>query len=271
VADAKYKRIADDLRQQITSGELKPGSQLPTEPNLAEAKHASRSTIRQAINVLSNEGLVETRQGIGTYVAERPTRLTVLLSREEDWRAGEPADAALRPTGELASRPVTTKFQAERATASADVAGELNLQVDSLVMVRRSFRYLEKRPWSLVVSYYPMDIAKDTELEQAAQTAESASQVLARHGHQPVGYRHDIYARMPDALEIDFFELSTASPVTVVSRTAFDAGGPVRLTRYVYRADRLRLRHEMGSIPPGNTADQLPGPATAGQGTADAR
>jgi len=35
----------------------------------------------------------------------------------------------------------------------------------------------------------------------------------------------------------------------VVSRTAYDTARPVRLTQYVYRADRIRLRHEMGSVP----------------------
>jgi GntR family transcriptional regulator len=258
VADPKYKRIAEHLREQITAGQLRPGSQLPTEPNLAETHDASRSTIRLAIGLLSNEGLVETRQGIGTYVAEPPTRLTVMLSREENWRAGEPGDAALRPTGELADRPVTARFQAERATASADVAEALDVSAGSPVMVRRSYRHLEKAPWSLVVSYYPMDIARGTELEQAGETESSASLVLADHGHEPVGYRHEIYARMPDAIETAFFELSTASPVTVVSRTAFDVSGPIRLTRYVYRADRLRLRHEMGTIPASDTTDQPP-------------
>jgi DNA-binding transcriptional MocR family regulator len=138
VADPKYKRIADDLRDQIIEGALKPGSQLPTELNLASASGASRNTIRLAIGLLSNHGLVETRHGIGTFVAQPPARLTVLLSREEDWRAGEPADAALRPTGELASRPTTAKFQAEKATASTDVADELSLPAGSAVMLRRS-------------------------------------------------------------------------------------------------------------------------------------
>jgi len=73
--------------------------------------------------------------------------------------------------------------------------------------------------------------------------------VLAEHGHQPAGYRDEIYARMPDATEAAFFQLASPVPVTVVSRTTFDTDQPIRLTRYVYRADRLRLRHEMGSIP----------------------
>ena len=249
MADAKYKQIAADLREQITIGTLRPGSQLPTEPKLAAAHGASRSTVRLAIGLLIQQGLVETRQGVGTYVTEPATPLTVVLSEEEDWRAGEHADAALQPTGEPASRPVTAKFQAETANANAKVAAALNVPDGTPIVLRRTHRYLGKEPWSLVVSYYPLDIVKGTALEQAGPSAKSASLVLAEHGHQPVGYRDDIYARMPDAIETAFFRLSSPVPVTIVSRTAYDASQPVRLTRYVYRADRVRLRHQMGSIP----------------------
>jgi GntR family transcriptional regulator len=249
VADAKYRQIADDLRDQITTGTLPPGSQLPTEPKLAAAHGASRSTVRLAIGLLIQQGLVETRQGVGTYVTEPVTPLTVVLSREEDWRAGETADAALQPTGAPASRPRTAKFQAETTSADAEAAAALNVAEGTPVLLRRTQRYLGKEPWSLVVSCYPMDIVKGTALEQAAPSAKSASLVLAEHGHQPAGYRDEIYARMPSATETAFFQLSSPVPVTVVSRTTYDSSQPIRLTRYVYRADRLRLRHEMGSLP----------------------
>ena len=248
MAGAKYKQIADDLRDQITAGILPPGGQLPTEPRLADAYGASRSTVRLAIGLLIQQGLVETRQGMGTYVTEPATPITVLLSREEDWRIDEPVDAALPPTDERANRQTAGKFQAETTSANAEVAVALGVAEGTPVVLRRTQRYLGAEPWSLVVSYYPMDIVQGTALEHAGRI-ESAGLVLAEHGHQPIGYRDDIYARMPDAIETAFFRLSSVVPVTVVSRTTYDDSQPVQLTRYVYRADRLRLRHEMGSIP----------------------
>ena len=248
MAGAKYRQIAEDLREQITTGILSPGSQLPTEPQLAAAYDASRSTVRLAIGLLIQQGLVETRQGLGTYVTEPATPITVLLSREEDWQAGEHVNAALPPADERAKQR-TARLQAETTSANAEVAAALDVAEGTLIVLRRTHRYLGTEPWSLVVSYYPVDVVKGTELEQAGPTAKSAGLLLAQHGHQPVGYRDDIYARMPDAIESAFFRLSSVVPVTVVSRTAYDATRPVQLTRYVYRADRLRLRHEMGSIP----------------------
>jgi GntR family transcriptional regulator len=251
VAGAKYRRIADNLRKQISSGTLRPGEQLPTEPQLADAFDASRSTVRLAIGVLTTNGLVETRQGMGTFVRQPAAPLTVLLTREEDWQAGEHTDAALRPTGEHSDIPVTVRFLAETTGASAEIAAALHVAEGARVVVRRSHLYLDQAPWSLVASYYPMDIASGTPLEQAGQMEQSAGLVLAELGHRPAGYRDDIYARMPDPTEAEFFQLGSVVPLTVVSRIAYDTSRPVRLTMYVYRADQVRLRHELGSIPHG--------------------
>ena len=49
MADPLYRRIADDLRSQIETGQLEPGSQLPPEKKLGELFQASRNTIRDAI------------------------------------------------------------------------------------------------------------------------------------------------------------------------------------------------------------------------------
>ena len=249
MAGTKYRQIAEILREQISSGMLRPGDQLPTEPQLATAYGASRSTIRLAIGMLISRGLIETRQGMGTFVRQPAAPRTVVLTREEDWEVGEHTDAALQPTGELTSRPVMARFLAEAANASGEAAAALDVPEGARVLVRRSHLHLDQEPWSLVASYYPMDIAGGTPLEQAGQMEKSASLVLAELGHRPAGYRDDVYARMPDSIETEFFRLADVVPVTVVSRTAYDASRPVRLTLYVYRADQVRLRHEMGSIP----------------------
>ena len=251
MAGVKYRQIADNLREQINAGTLRPGDQLPTEPQLATTYGASRSTIRLAVGMLTTNGLVETRQGMGTFVRQPAAPVTVVLTREENWRAGEHSDAALQPAGDHIHRPMTARFLAETANASAEVAAALNIAEGAQVVVRRSHLHLDREPWSLVASYYPMDIADGTPLEQAGPITESASLVLAELGHRPVGYRDDVYARMPDPTEAEFFQLATGIPLTVVSRTVYDASRPIRLTRYVYRADQVRLRHEMGNIPQG--------------------
>lgn len=68
-------RIAAQFAAEINEGRLSPGDKLPTEHVLAKTLGVSRSVIREAIAQLRNEGLVETRQGVGAFVSERPARL----------------------------------------------------------------------------------------------------------------------------------------------------------------------------------------------------
>jgi DNA-binding transcriptional MocR family regulator len=88
VADPLYRRIADDLRAQIETGQLEPGSQLPPEEKLGEAFDASRNAIRDAIKFLINLGLVETRAGQGTFVVDPSDPLVTTLTTHEPGLGG---------------------------------------------------------------------------------------------------------------------------------------------------------------------------------------
>jgi GntR family transcriptional regulator len=64
-----YRRIVDDIRQQIASGALAPGDVLPSEAELREMYGVSNTVVRNAVLILKAERLVEGRQGSGVYVA----------------------------------------------------------------------------------------------------------------------------------------------------------------------------------------------------------
>jgi DNA-binding GntR family transcriptional regulator len=66
---AHYRRIAASLRRRIASGEFAPGTRLPSERELAETASVSRTTVVAAYNLLRADSLVETRRGLGSWVA----------------------------------------------------------------------------------------------------------------------------------------------------------------------------------------------------------
>jgi GntR family transcriptional repressor for pyruvate dehydrogenase complex len=66
------ERVVATVRGQILSGDFQPGQKLPTEGQLTEAFGVSRTVVREAIATLVADGLVETRQGAGVFVRERP-------------------------------------------------------------------------------------------------------------------------------------------------------------------------------------------------------
>ncbi len=67
-----YEQIVRQIQSAIREKELSEGDRLPTERELSETFGVSRSVVREAIKVLSTQGLVEARQGSGLYVLNRP-------------------------------------------------------------------------------------------------------------------------------------------------------------------------------------------------------
>lgn len=70
-----YVRAAEDLRDRILNGEFAPGTAIPSEPRLVDRYGISRTSIRNAVRQLRDWGLVEARQGAGTYVLARAEAL----------------------------------------------------------------------------------------------------------------------------------------------------------------------------------------------------
>lgn len=69
----KMLRVVTAIEAQIARGDLAPGAQLPTISELAEQHNVSVATIKQALAVLRHYGRIVTRQGVGSFVADRPT------------------------------------------------------------------------------------------------------------------------------------------------------------------------------------------------------
>jgi len=84
------EKIVAQLREMIDQGQLKPGDRLPPERHLAEMFAVSRTTVREGIKALAESGVLESRQGAGTFVSEiDPSKVSVIdsvLSGDHDMR-----------------------------------------------------------------------------------------------------------------------------------------------------------------------------------------
>jgi len=67
-----YVRVADDIAARIASGELSAGTRLRAERDLATHYGVSYGTVRRAMQVLREQGLIVTIHGRGTFVSDRP-------------------------------------------------------------------------------------------------------------------------------------------------------------------------------------------------------
>ena len=250
--EVMYRRIADDLRGKIESGEFEPGAQLPNETELGKEYRASRNTIRDAIKMLITLGLVETRAGQGTFVLTQPDPFVSTLTG--DPKTGETNVFILQ--AQLEGRePSFLEPTVEMQRADQSLATALNIPEGADVVSRHYRRSIDGTPWSLQTSFYPMTLVEKGayRLIQRDDIEEGAVAYITQAcGIKQASYRDTIAVRAPDENEIGFFKLPPDGRISVfeISRIAFDEhGDPIRLTLTVYPADRNRFVVNVGDVP----------------------
>ena len=257
------RRIAENLRQEIESGNLGHGTQLPTELELRDQYDASRNTVRDAVKWLISRGLVETRPGQGTFVVDKIDPFITILTGapEEGDTVSYLSQVALHRRKPKASLP-----RVEVQLAADVVASELKLTEGSSVVSRHQKRFIDDTPWSLQTSFYPMSLVEQgaAGLIQAADIQQGVVSYLEEElGIKQAGWNEKITVRAPDATETAFFKLPDDGRVAVfeIHRTSFEeSGAPLRLTVTAYPTDRNQFVMSVGEVP----ADAAsPPPATA--------
>jgi GntR family transcriptional regulator len=271
-----YLQIADDLRMRIELGAalppesdhltavdldgqlpraLRPGDQLPTEVRLSEAYSASRNTVRDAIKQLTGSGLVETRQGQGTFVLRRieiDPFVTVLSTDPLAPRGAEGATYLSDVNSNHRHARVSVP-KVEIQVPPVEVGRRLRVAETAQVVSRHQQRYVDNIPWSLQTSFYPMEFITRgaTRLLLAEDIVEGTVVYIGKVlDIKQVGYRDWITARSPDATEQAFFGLAHDAAVFEIFRTAFDdAGTPLRVTVTVFPTDRNQFIINVGKVP----------------------
>jgi GntR family transcriptional regulator len=256
VPEPLYRRIAQDLRRRIESAEMAPGSQLPTELELRDNYGASRNTVREAVKWLIMRGLVETRPGQGTFVVEKIDPFVTTLSADPETGLGSGEGLSyLSEVRAVGREPEASVSRVEIHQASGLVVAELRVDEGTAVVSRHQRRLIDRQPYSLQTSYYPMDLVTRgaTRLIEATDLSEGIVTYLGEALQiRQAGYRDMITVRAPDMNEITFFKLPDNGRVAVFEnfRTAFDQyGAPFRLTVTVYPADRNEFVINVGDVP----------------------
>jgi GntR family transcriptional regulator len=262
MANPMYRQIAEDLREQIESGQIEHGQQLRTEIELREHYNASRNTVRDAIKWLTTLGLVETRPGQGTFVVAKIDPFVTTLTRKEGEVAeGGQSTSYLSKVGD-SLEPESKSVRVEIQGAPEHVAAQLGIAPGTEVISRHEQRHVERKPYSLQTSFYLMEFADRgaDRLRRSGNIDGGAVQYLRETlGIKQVGYRDWIAVRVPNADEADFFKVPMDGRIAMyeISRTAFDGNGnPIRLTVTVLPADRNELVVNVGDVPDLKAATQ---------------
>lgn len=115
---ALAEQVISELRNQITSGEWPVGCRIPTEPELVEQLGVARNTVREAVRALAHNGLLDIRQGSGTYVVATSELAGVMHRRFAD--ADPRHIAELRSTLESSAARLAARRRTERDLKQLD-------------------------------------------------------------------------------------------------------------------------------------------------------
>lgn len=176
-------RIADHLREQIVSGALPPGAQLPTQEELRIEHSVARTTVRHALNQLVAEGLIESMPPRGMFVRERK-RIIVRPQAEFGRPPSEVMDWFMGHVEQQGGEPSQT-INVALVQAPAPVAERLRLAVDEQVVVlRQRVRSVDGERFNLNDTYFPRRLVAGSEIESPVDIARGANKVLSELGYE---------------------------------------------------------------------------------------
>jgi DNA-binding GntR family transcriptional regulator len=223
-ADARhlYEQVATALRGAITRGELEPGEAIPSEAELKAHHGVSRDTVRKALGVLTQEGLITAGQGRTRYVrAYAPLRWT--LSSFEDRDRPDSTNALDAWGTEVASqgRQLAETVEISIVVPPERVADRLKLDPSrTLVVVRKRVRYVDDKPYQLADSYFPEELVRGTPLIEPRSISVPGGP-LATIGCTQSWFVDEIKVRMPTLTENDRLKLAPGTPVAEITRTGY--------------------------------------------------
>lgn len=242
---ARTRRIADDLRTAIQTGEYRPGHQLPSTAALKQSYGVSNQTVQNALNVLRDEGLIEGRPGAGVFVRARPT--VKRLARNRLSRAERDAGRGAFMTDATAGGfevdvQVGIRFEpADHATAET-----LRIAEGDEVVVRERVMSADGVPVQLATSRLPRAITRGTRIEQTDTGSGGTHKRLEEAGHLLDHGTELVVGRPATANEAELLRLQPGAPVLEVVRVVTTTEGvPVEVNRMVLAGERYELVYEI--------------------------
>lgn len=228
-----YSQLASILRQSMAQGLLRPGDQLPSEAQIVERYGVSHMTVRRAINILVDQGVVIAEQGRGTFV--RPVAIsaaTFQLSQLETLFGGATVQV----------------LEASIVAADERVARKLKIQVGKrTIYIRRVLRN-QNEPTFYHREYLVYDPTRpivEAELEVTAlqQLFSGKSESLLKHGEV------NIEATLLNEEEACLLNASQPMAAFCFEHLFYDFDNcPVSWGWFIGRADRMRFTTQVGLL-----------------------
>ena len=241
----RYRQVAETLRRRIGAGDY-PSGALETEAQLGADFGVSRITVRKALELLRDEGIVTSRKGSGWRVAVDPLRQVL--------GTFPTVEAALRDDGHDFTRRIL-EFSYE--DAPPEIARRFHPTSRKRIEVLRVQRLnlADEHVFDLVTTWVPAEIAKP--LSRADVEAHGVFGSLRRHGVATGEVLQTITAALATKDDARHLGVHAGSPLLVVEQSTSDpTGRAIKFSEHRYPAHRIHLEVRIGAAaataePPG--------------------
>jgi GntR family transcriptional regulator len=166
-----------ELRQAITGGTYRPGSQLPTEAELCEMLGVSRTVVREALRVLEDDGLVARRHGVGTFVRNHP----ILKNLNFNFGITEMIESAGLRSG-------TSHLEIHKENADQQKAAQLRVSIGTPLITVERVRTADGRPVVYSLDTLTESLLQRTGFDPQLLRTESIYNILQKTLGQVVEY-----------------------------------------------------------------------------------
>ncbi|MCX4681572.1 GntR family transcriptional regulator [Streptomyces sp. NBC_01433] len=235
----KAATVARILHAEILEGRYGADGQLPTEPELVKRFGVARETVRRALQLLKESGVVMSVQGSGTFVRRRPRRTT--LHRELQPQGG-PADWI--DHGSESWVPLGPPASWSRGEVPVELADSIGLEGQVAIWTCALGIDAEPRvPLRLVRTYVPVDVVEGLpNLGSAASGGSAVLERLAQAGAELFWTLSD-GARMPELSEATALDSPIGIPLIQTLRITRQGGTVIEATEYVVSSERFCLTY----------------------------
>ena len=226
-----YQQVAEHIKSQILGGKLAAGGRLPPESELIHSSNLSRVTIRKGLEILENEGLVERKQRLGTFVRNPISRE---LSRVQTI------------TEVLLSKGITPRVKVISfgTVRPPKVVGHaLLLNGDEKLLLAKRLYLSGNDPLALLHIFLPLNIREHAEvLRSETFSTETTYTIWERVGIQIQGATHSIRAARTDKEDAKALGIKGGDPVLILDRVTYAKDGrPLEFVMYHYHWQRYEF------------------------------
>ncbi|MGX7013205.1 GntR family transcriptional regulator [Vagococcus silagei] len=224
-----YLQIHDAIKNKIANGYWNVGDRLPSERELSEVFGVSRMTLRQAIQTLADEGILERKVGSGTYVARKKVKETMIGTTS--------FSKIVSAQGSVPSSKTMSYFVTKPSSSEME---RLNIGKDEEIIKMERIRYADDIPICFEVASIPYHIIQDFDKHEITQ---SLYTVLDKNSNKRIGKSSQTISALIASEKIaEYLDIKKGDAVLRLRQVSyFTDGEPFEYVRSQYVGERFEF------------------------------